>query len=257
MALKLIAYERRRKQVDDEYRPLLLRGRGNRVRAILSDAYVPLDDGMVLSALREALDAAGVDTEVYAFDRGPANTYLRLLFKGHRVTLRETRRKGDVVGVGLFLRNSEVGAGSLTIESFLLRLVCTNGMVAPHDGQGYRWRHVAVDPRQVAAGIQQAVARVADEGAEFIARFDQSARISVRGGAEAALTELAKQEEFSQDLTARLLESYRREAHDSLFGVVNAITHAARRQPADLRTHLETLAGGLVRWPERYGVGVG
>jgi len=37
--------------------------------------------------------------------------------------------RGDVVQAGIMISNSDVGAGSLRVESFLVRLVCLNGMV--------------------------------------------------------------------------------------------------------------------------------
>lgn len=43
-------------------------------------------------------------------------------------------------------------------------------------------------------------------------------------------------------------------AHDSLFGVVSAVTAVARRWPATARTRLEFLGGDLLRWPERCGI---
>ncbi len=94
------------------------------------------------------------------------------------------------------------------------------------------------------AELRRAVNHVADRAAER----------GVRGGARGTLVALARREKLSWELTAALLRAYDGDAHDSLFGMVNAVTAVARRWPDEMRTRLEVLGGELLRWPGRYRV---
>jgi len=251
---KVVSFERRRRRVDELDQPMLLRGYRNLLRGVVSDRYVPLDDALVVAAVRDAL--VGREVRVHNYRVGLNGLELRLVFEDESLPLRRTGRVGDVVSPGLYLRNSEVGLGCLVLECFILRLVCTNGLVAPRDGTFHRWRHVAVNPEQVVADIHQAVGRVAGEVAETVGLLDQAADRGVRGGARQALRALAHRESLSRNLTKALLHAYDEDTHDSLFGVVNAVTAAARNLPAVLRTRLELLGGSLLMQPEQHGIEV-
>ena len=50
--------------------------------------------------------------------------------------------KGDKSKPGISISNSEVGLASLSISAFVLRLVCTNGLVAKSDVSA-SYRHVS------------------------------------------------------------------------------------------------------------------
>lgn len=106
---------------------------------------------------------------------------LRLVFDDQRLPL--TRRVGDVVSPGIYLRNSEVGLGCLALECFILRLVCKNGLVVAKDNTFYRWRQVAVRPERAVAELRRAVDQVADQAVEAARLLDQAAERRVRGGA--------------------------------------------------------------------------
>jgi hypothetical protein len=51
-------------------------------------------------------------------------------------------QEGDVVQSGVTITNSEIGNGSLIIQPFIYRLVCTNGMVAPRYLNRFYSKHV-------------------------------------------------------------------------------------------------------------------
>lgn len=94
------------------------------VRAVLSDKYRPLDN---LDLLETVLPVLGQqEMEVISSEVTEKRLYLKVLTP--KVTFEI--KKGDVVQAGLVISNSEVGAGSLSVEPLLYRLVCTNGMIA-------------------------------------------------------------------------------------------------------------------------------
>jgi len=94
-------------------------------RAWLSDRYRRLDNIEIAKRLLPEFDR--LDTEV-AFHNASITDerfYLRAVFP--RMT--KDIKVGDAVQWGVQIRNSEVGAATFAIESFMLRLVCLNGMV--------------------------------------------------------------------------------------------------------------------------------
>lgn len=254
MAVRLLTYEWGRRKLDESDRPVLLRCYGNQLRGVVSDRYVPLDDAMVISALREAL--AGDRTQVYGFRIDNEATELRLIFLDRSVPLPRSPRVGDVVAPGFYLRNSEVGVGALAAQGYVLRKFCSNGAIAPYNVAFGRWRHMAVRPGKVVADLRRTLEWAVNEAVGVAHLLDQAAATGLKGGTFQALANLAVQERFSKELTAALVEAYRHEEHDSLFGLVNAITRAARRQPPAVRTSLEVLAGKIMIRPDLHGLEV-
>ncbi|MBI5578505.1 MAG: DUF932 domain-containing protein [Deltaproteobacteria bacterium] len=65
---------------------------------------------------------------------------------------------GDKMTPGISISNSEVGLASLSVSAFILRLVCTNGMVAKTE-ISTSYRHVSI---RILTELPQVFERVAD-----------------------------------------------------------------------------------------------
>jgi hypothetical protein len=103
-------------KVDDTYR---------NGRAWLSDRYRRLDNMEIRDKLLPEFGRLDVEPVFHNASITDERFYLRAVFPG----MVKDVRVGDAVQWGVQIRNSEVGAAQFAIESFLLRLVCTNGMV--------------------------------------------------------------------------------------------------------------------------------
>lgn len=103
-------------KVDDTYR---------NGRAWLSDRYRRLDNIEIANRLLPEFDRLPVTPVFHNASITDERFYLRAVFPG----MEKDVRVGDTVQWGVQIKNSEVGAAQFAIESFLLRLVCTNGMV--------------------------------------------------------------------------------------------------------------------------------
>ncbi|MCL6580089.1 MAG: DUF945 domain-containing protein [Firmicutes bacterium] len=251
MAVELMRYEYVRRRLAHSDRGLLLRCYGNLVRGLVSDRYVPLDDAAVLEAVCKEL--AGVCASVHHYYLGPAITELRILLLDYQVELKATR-PGDIVQLGLYLRNSEVGQSSLTIHGFALRLLCTNGMVVAEGTEFRAWRHIAVRPEKALTELRRAVRRMLQRLTGMGKLLQAATRSRPIHGSYHALESLARAHGFPAHLTYRILQAYRSDPYDSLFGVVNALTAVARWSRARTRTRLEVLAGDIIRQPWLYGL---
>lgn len=107
----------------------LVRTMDGRARAFLSAGYRPMDN--VDLTTNAILPAFGNVNELL-FDCQITET--RLYVKAVTPKVQGEIVKGDVVQAGVMIRNSEVGHSSLSIEPFINRLVCTNGLIMPDYG---------------------------------------------------------------------------------------------------------------------------
>jgi hypothetical protein len=101
----------------------LIRVLDGKVRGFLSPKYRILDGHDLLEATLPSL----LDNkfEVMSSEVTEKRLYLKAITK----KIEGEVKKGDVVQYGVMLSTSDVGAGSLKVEPFFMRLACLNGMV--------------------------------------------------------------------------------------------------------------------------------
>lgn len=96
------------------------------LRGMMSSKYRRLDGADLLDATLPHLLDSGM--QVVSSELTDRRLYLRATTD----RLQTEVAKGDVVQAGIMISNSDVGAGSLRVEPFIVRLVCLNGMVMQH-----------------------------------------------------------------------------------------------------------------------------
>jgi hypothetical protein len=113
---------------------LFFRFDGQEVRAIFTSKYKPVDNFKIC----ERLDSLGYgpDTQVQC-SLDPEFMSLSILDGKKAFDV-----NGDKFKLGISISNSEVGLASLSIAAFILRLICTNGMV-PKTEISASYRHVS------------------------------------------------------------------------------------------------------------------
>jgi hypothetical protein len=105
----------------------LIRILDGKIRAILSDRYRIINNyDLVFLALDEFEKKETV--EIYRIDLTETMLYLKAIDR----TLVDSIKNEDIVYGGLIIRNSEVGTSALRIEPFILRKVCSNGLILEH-----------------------------------------------------------------------------------------------------------------------------
>jgi hypothetical protein len=113
---------------------LFFRFDGRDVRAIFTPKYKPVDNFEVC----ERLDSMGYgpDTQVQC-SLDPEFMSLNILDGKKSFEI-----NGDKFKPGISISNSEVGLASLSIAAFILRLICTNGMISKTEISA-SYRHVS------------------------------------------------------------------------------------------------------------------
>jgi len=94
-------------------------------RAWLSDRYRRLDNIEIAKRLLPEFDRLGTEVKFHNAAITDSKFYLRATFPA----MEKAIKVGDPVQWGVQIKNSEVGAGMFDISNFVMRLICTNGMV--------------------------------------------------------------------------------------------------------------------------------
>lgn len=117
----------------DQRKPMFCRFSGDKLRAIFSDRYQPLDNKDVLSQI--TMDESTkvrfrMDEEMMALSIPDPNGRFAVA-------------PGDEMLPGISVINSEVGLRAYCVEAFFLRLICTNGMIST-EAVSKKFRHVSL-----------------------------------------------------------------------------------------------------------------
>jgi hypothetical protein len=131
-------------------------------RAWMSDRFRRLDNMEIARTLLPEFENLGTPVEFHQAAITDSRLYIRALFP----RIEHDVKVGDTVRWGVEIKNSEIGAGSLTISGFCLRLVCTNGMVAT---KALNARHIG---KREDEGILSNEALAADDVAFWLAARD-------------------------------------------------------------------------------------
>ena len=193
---------------------LLFRFDGNDVRVVFTPRYTPVDNFEIL----ERLDALGY---------GP-NTQVQCSVDHEFMMLNIPEGKsfnvnGDKMKSGLSVSNSEVGLASLSISAFILRLVCTNGMISStHVAEKYK--HIS---RKILDEFPDVLGRVSHELASQKNRFLISLK-SIVADPETTMKSFNRQFGLGKVEQEAVKWAWPQEAGDSMFHIVNTYTRAAQ-----------------------------
>ncbi len=214
---------------------LFFRMDGREVRAIFTPKYKPVDNFEVM----ERLDSLGYgpDTQVQC-SLDPEFMSLSILDGKKLFDV-----NGDKFKPGISISNSEVGLASLSIAAFILRLICTNGLVSKTEISA-SYRHVSM--------------KILDE---FPATMD---KVSLELGAQKQRIGLSMESHVDDSL--KTIENFNRqfnlnqpqkdavewawplEMGDTMFAVVNTYTRASKYKDlsAENSYQLQRVGGNIL-----------
>lgn len=255
----------------------LVRTLDGQARAFLSENFnVDLDNHDVFLMAAKVLNDANLGPEhVVSAEVTEKRLYLKVVSPRLEAVVRpENVRDGhgflhepQVVRAGFVLSNSEVGLGSLSVQTLVFKLMCQNGWILE---EGFRARHVGRTlETDASGGIYRSDTRLADQKArllkirdhvhaaldetrflELVGKIQQSADVPLTGGIEKTVEVAAKRFALSQGEKESVLRDLIEGADLSLWGLSNAVTATAgRARDYDRATELEAIGGRLVTMP--------
>jgi len=221
--------------IEKEKNPdLFFRFDGQDVRAIFTPKYIPVDNFEIM----ERLDSLGygpgtqvqchLDAEFMSLSILEANQQFEV--------------NGDRMTPGISLANSEVGLSSLSIAAFVLRLICTNGLISKTEVSA-SYRHVS---RKILDEFPDVMTRV---GHELGKQRDQF-RISMQSSVDDPLMSIEtfnRQFQLGKQEKEAVEWGHTMEPGNTMFHVVNAYTRAAQFKGLSAESsHRLQKTGGMI-----------
>lgn len=244
----------------------LVRMLDGNVRAVLSDTYRRLDDfDLMQYVLPIFAEIDGLEFQQAALSE--TKLYVRAILPG---LAREVKPGlGDIVTAGVALSNSEVGNGSLSVEPFVWRLACLNGMTLPdrkmrkyHLGSrleetaevraAFSEETISADDNAFFMKVGDLVRNALSE-VQFATIVDQLA--AAQDGVEienpvAATQMLAQSFSLTQAEEQNVLLHLAKGGDLSKFGAAQAITAAAKQTESfERQAEMEEFGGALILSP--------
>jgi hypothetical protein len=237
----------------------MLRTMGGNARAFVSDRFKRIEN---VEMLKYAMPALAKIPGARVLDCGLSER--RMYIKVVSEKVQGEVKKGDVIQSGVIISNSEVGAGSVSVQSFDWRLVCLNGMVSSQmlrslhvgrqvedDGEHF-WADdtLKADDEVLLLKMRDAVTAAVDP-VRFQTRIGQMqnlAKIEMKSDDPSKVVEVLSAKAGATDAEAAgILKALIKGADLSAWGMVNAVTAQAKvAKSYDRMVELEQAGGRLL-----------
>lgn len=214
---------------------LFIRFDDNKVRAVFTPRYIPTDNLEVLDRLLslgykpESKVQGYIDSE-----------FMMVNIPDHRETFSINK---DKMTPGMSVSNSEVGLASLSISSFVLRLICTNGMIMK-EAFSASYRHVSGKILGEFSTVMSNVAQGLDKQKDQL-RFSLESKVE---NPESTIQSFNRQFELEKEEKEAVEWALGFEYGFTMFSVVNVYTKAAQFESlsAENRFKLQKVGGMIL-----------
>jgi len=214
---------------------LFFRFDGNEVRAIFTPRYVPTDNKEVLDRLLEHGYKPASRVQCSLDDE-----FMLVSVPDDRETF---RINGDRMTPGISVSNSEVGLAALSISTFTLRLVCTNGMISK-TSYSASYRHISHELLSNLPGVLNSIKSGFGQQKE---RFGISQESKVENP-EATIESFNRQFELKPGERDAVAWALGHEYGFTMFSIINSYTKASQYEllSAESRFRLQKVGGAIL-----------
>lgn len=189
------------------------------VRAFVSEHFQPFDNHKVVSLWERNGDPKLFDYELMLDD-----TFFFLRALTHDKSYSQKQLGG--IQAGVFIRNSEVGRSALAMGASVYRLICKNGMVEVLEKKPPLYqRHIWIDENELTGRLDSAVFGALDLAQQTTKRLQKARKIRADLN---SIVETLDRFKLNERVQQSIINQFISEADNSAFGVVNAMTAAAR-----------------------------
>ena len=239
----------------------LIRTLRGQMRAFLSNRYRIVDNHDILEMVIPELAEMGSGIKIVSCQVTEEKMYLKVINENLEAAI----SVGDPVQAGFILSNGEIGNSSISVEPFIYRLVCTNGLIIKDHRQ--RKNHAgratenadlyASDTLQAIDGAFKLKVRDLVRSAISITTFQeavtdmQGAKSNLITGNPVKAVELtAKAIGLTESESGSVLNHLIRAGDLSQFGMLNAVTRTAEDvESYDRATEIERLGSSVLYLP--------
>lgn len=257
--------------------PRLIRTLDGRVRAFLSDSYRPLENADLAEAVLPIL--LDMKLDIMSCEITERRLYIKAVDERLKRDVPSGRKMGDgshcffdTCSPAIIISNSEVGAGTLSVDSGVFTKVCTNmamiadgGMKRRHVGSrnaltdGEQVRHLLTDAtkratdRAIWMQVRDVVRGAFDE-ARFAAVTDKMAGLAadkIEGDVVKVVEFGAKTLGYTETEGKSILKHLIEGGDLTRYGLFNAVTRTAQDiESYDRATEFEAMGGRVIELPK-------
>jgi hypothetical protein len=213
---------------------------GDRLRAVFTDRYQPLDNMEILSQMIQH----GFDPSTpvqYSIDSGMFLVKIPEFARAFGVN--PGYGQLDEIVPGVSFANSEVGLLAFSIEAFFYRLVCTNGLIAKTSSTLSRFKHIS---NRGLESFPETLAGVIEDSISKQEQFKLSRQSAVDDPIK-SIEVFSKRFGLSQTEMEIVQKAYHLEPGATMFHIINAFTRAAQDDGLEtLQTYRLERAGGQI-----------
>ena len=228
-------------------KPVLLRTKDSRIRGYLSTSYSIYNNSELCDTLKDISQNTDFG-EPSSFDLDEKRFHIRFVIDSPIDAGKTVIGLNDILKTGVDITNSEVGAASVSIVPMVYRLVCTNGLRAwrrNSESEQLSFRHSRKDTSQFHSLINGAIVSALDSNHELLDKFIASKQIDVLDPNK-IIEDLLTRNKFTQTDIKNVQEEYALEPDPTKYGIINAITGAAKRYGNEERLQMESFAGKVL-----------
>ncbi len=240
----------------------LIRTLRGQMRAFLSSRYRIVDNHELLAMVIPELAEMGSGIKIASCQVTDEKMYLKVI----NTNIEAAISVGDPVQAGFILSNGEIGNSSISVEPFIYRLVCTNGLIVKDHKQ--RKNHAgrttensdlyAVDTIQAIDDAFKLKVRDLVRNAISISTFQNAVgdlKIAksnlITGNPVKAVEVTAKAIGLTESESGLVLNHLIRSGDLSKFGMLNAVTRTAEDiESYDRATEIERLGSSVLYLPQ-------
>ncbi|MCL2393054.1 MAG: DUF932 domain-containing protein [Acidimicrobiaceae bacterium] len=255
---------------DREPKKRLVRVLDGNVRAFLSDRYRRLDNFDLLNVVFPILKEMG-NVEFKSMDVTDNRLYLKVVTPWLQGGIEYKNPGGhhpvnDVVQGGIVISNSEVGRGTLQVQTLIYRLVCSNGLIGEklltkrHVGgrigfdddlpaELFKEDTIKADDERFWLMMRDLVQSAVDETRfqETLRKMNMAASSEPIQDVSAGIKELGKRFDMGEGEQKSVLNFLAEGGDLTQWGALNAITRAAQDvESYDRSTELEEIGGKVL-----------
>lgn len=241
----------------DDKEQRFIRTMNGQVRAILSDRYLVLDHMKAIQcAATRAAELGAVMADCHLTE---TMLYVKMVVPHETWEI----KAGHHHIRGIVFSNSEVGAGSFSAEPFVMKLLCTNGMIGMdklarvHLGSKMELGMFISNKTQeleadlVASKLQDIVEGVFDREKfdSWMELYRETTEVKLRSPADATKN-VIQNFKLNENMETDLLNALIGEGDPTQYGLINALTAHAQKVSNNLvRIELEKVAGEISAMP--------
>lgn len=239
--------------IDDYNKDLMLRLYEDKIRGVLSTKYSVFDTPDIVDVLGEA--TRGLDLKVKGYFLSPERFHARL------IQSRQMHINGEDLFAGIQIDSSDVGRNTLTVNFFIFKQICTNGLcVSKGKAKLFTQKHIGICTSdfkeeltqslkllpQLISEYEYIIQKCATQynliGSKYTANQAESDKMF-----EEFIQKIKLMTKLSEDGAKKVAELSGNRYGFSDWGVVNAITEVAQDYTLERRIELERIAGNLLK----------